>query len=128
MRAGAGGDLTALQRIRFYVFDQPAWEEGILFAVDRLSREGDGSSVLAKAIIDALPVDPMLAAEMIYRSPPPVWEIINPARYGRGFRYTNPIREIRMTQTIDPVDPALLIEANDIVSKNRGILCYLSRV
>jgi hypothetical protein len=77
MRAGADGDLTALQRIRFDVFDQPAWEEGILFAVDRLSREGDGSSILAKAIMDALPVDPMLAAEMIYRSPPPVWEMVN---------------------------------------------------
>lgn len=76
MRASAGGDLTALQRLRVDIFDQPAWEEGILFAVDRLSREGDGSLILAKAIIEVLPVDPMLAAEMIYRSPTSVWDRI----------------------------------------------------
>jgi hypothetical protein len=35
-------------------------------------------------------------------------------------RYNEPIREVSMTQTIDPVEPALLIEANTIVSKNGG--------
>jgi NACHT C-terminal Alpha/Beta 2 len=76
VRASAEGDLQALERLRFEIFDQPAWEEGILFAVDRLSRERDAAAILVKAIMDALPVDPMLAAEMIYRSPNSVWESI----------------------------------------------------
>jgi len=76
IRASADGDLLALERLRFDIFDQPAWEEGVLFAVDRLSRESDGTSILAKAVIDALPIDPLLAAEMIYRSPTSVWEMV----------------------------------------------------
>jgi hypothetical protein len=76
MRASLSGDLLAPQRLRFDIFDQPAWEEGILFAVDRLSHENDGSSILAKAVMDALPIDPMLAAEMIYRSSTSVWEMV----------------------------------------------------
>jgi hypothetical protein len=76
MRASASGDRAAQQHLRIDIFDQPAWEEAILFAVDRLSRESDGPSMLAKTIKGALPVDPMLAAEMIYRSPTSVWEIV----------------------------------------------------
>jgi hypothetical protein len=76
MRASAAGDLAARRELRVNVFDQPAWEECILFAVDRLSREDNASSILAKAVFDALPVDPMLAAEMIYRSPVDVWELV----------------------------------------------------
>lgn len=76
MRASAGGDRAALQRLLADIFDQPAWEEAILFGIDRLSRESDGPSIVAKAIMYALPVDPMLAAEMIYRSPVAVWAII----------------------------------------------------
>ena len=78
MRASANGDQGARQRLRIDIFDQPAWEESILFTVERLSRESDGQSILAKVIIDVLPIDPMLAAEMIYRSPPPVWDMIKP--------------------------------------------------
>lgn len=76
MQASARDDRVARQRLRIDIFDQPAWEEAILFAVDRLSFESDGPSILAKAIMDALSVDPMLAAEMIYRSPVSVWDIV----------------------------------------------------
>jgi len=76
MRASANGDLAAQRHLRIDIFDQPAWEESILFAVDQLSRESDGSAVAAKAVMEALPVDPMLAAEMIYRSPMSVWDIV----------------------------------------------------
>jgi hypothetical protein len=76
MRASADGDVVALERLRFDIFDQPAWEEGILFAVDRLSRESDGTSILAKGVMDVLPIDPMLAAEMVYRSSTSVWEVV----------------------------------------------------
>ena len=76
MRASAGGDAGARVRLRGAVFDQPAWEESIFFAVERVSREDGGAAVVANALRLALPVDPMLAAEMIYRSSPAVWEIV----------------------------------------------------
>lgn len=76
MRASASGDPVAREQLRVDILDQPAWEEGILFAVDRLSRESDGSSILAKAVMDTVPVDPMLAAEMIYRSAASVWDLV----------------------------------------------------
>ena len=76
LRASANGDLAAKRKIRLQVFDEPAWEESILFAVDRLAREGDGAFILADSIRHALPVDPILAAEMIYRSSASVWDMI----------------------------------------------------
>jgi hypothetical protein len=76
MRTSAKGDAGARVRLRAAVFDQPAWEESIFFAVERMSREDDGAAVVAHAVRLALPIDPMLAAEMIYRSSPAVWEIV----------------------------------------------------
>jgi hypothetical protein len=74
MRASAKGDAGARSRLRAAIFDQPAWEESILFAVERISREDGG--VAAHVVRLALPIDPMLSAEMIYRAAPPVWEAV----------------------------------------------------
>lgn len=56
------------------VLNQPAWEESILFACERLAR---GSQQQLKAcdtaILAAFAVDPILAAEIIYRSTEAVW-------------------------------------------------------
>jgi hypothetical protein len=76
MRASANSDVAARVRLRAAVFDQPGWEESIFFAVERVSREDGGAAVVAHAVRLALPVDPMLTAEMIYRSSPAVWEIV----------------------------------------------------
>jgi hypothetical protein len=76
MRASAKGDARARGRLRAAIFDQPVWEESIFFAVERVSREDGGAVVVADAARLALPIDPMLAAEMIYRASPAVWEII----------------------------------------------------
>jgi hypothetical protein len=76
MRAHSKGDRNAHNLLRAAVFDQPIWEESILFAVERISRESDGAAVVAHAVRLALPIDPMLAAEMIYRASPAVWEIV----------------------------------------------------
>ena len=76
MRASAKGETGARVQLRAAVFDQPAWEESIFFAVERLSRENDGALVVAHAARLALTVDPMLAADMIYRASPAVWEIV----------------------------------------------------
>ena len=56
------------------VFNLPVWEEAILFTVERLAR-GDPHqrSACGKAIVAAFEVDPILAAEMIFRSTDEVW-------------------------------------------------------
>lgn len=56
------------------ILNQPTWEESILFACERLDR---GSFAQRKAcgvaILAAFEVDPILAAEMIYRSTDSAW-------------------------------------------------------
>ena len=76
VRASAKCDAGARVRLREAVFDQPAWEESVFFAVERVSRQNGGATFVAHAVRLALPIDPMLAAEMIYRSSPAVWEIM----------------------------------------------------
>jgi hypothetical protein len=69
------GDTDAKKELREKILDIPIWEEAILFACDRLSRaDQDGIQAVAKAIIETLEIDPMLSAEMIYRSSDEVWE------------------------------------------------------
>ena len=71
----ARGDRDALHRLRADMLDQPAWEEAILFACERASRDDlAGIDAVAAAIMTALPIDPILTAEMIYRSADAVWE------------------------------------------------------
>ena len=62
------------ETMKAQVFDLPAWEEAILFAVERLAR-GDACerSACAKSILAAFEVDPILAAEMVFRSTDEVW-------------------------------------------------------
>ena len=53
------------------------WEEPVLFACERLSGGASGErDAVAAAIIEAIGIDPMLAADMIYRSSPEVWNRI----------------------------------------------------
>ena len=59
------------------VFDAPVWEEAILFAVERLARGDDDSrKACARSVLAALEVDPLLAAEMIYRSSDQIWALV----------------------------------------------------
>jgi hypothetical protein len=76
MRASARSDASARVQLRGAILDQPMWEESVLFATERLSRETGGAEIVAHAVQLALPVDSMLAAEMIYRSAPGVWELV----------------------------------------------------
>jgi hypothetical protein len=76
MRASANGDNSARVQLRAAILDQPTWEESVLFATERVSREEDGAEIVAHAVRLALPIDPMLAAEMIYRAAPEVWELV----------------------------------------------------
>jgi len=75
MLLAAAGDADAATKLRVNVLNMPAWEEAILFSCERLSREEQrGVKAVAVGILEALAIDPMLAAEMIYRSSVPVWE------------------------------------------------------
>jgi hypothetical protein len=75
MRNAAQGDRDALHRLlRVDILDRPAWEESILFACERASRaDPAGIDAVAAAIAAALTIDPILAAEMIYRAAEGVW-------------------------------------------------------
>ena len=74
MRESVAGKPEAHARLRTDVLNWPAWEEAILFACERASRaDNTGVAAVAAAILDALTIDPMLAAEMIFRSTDAVW-------------------------------------------------------
>ena len=62
------------ESLKVEVFNFPAWEEAILFAVERMSRgEEYQRAACGKAILAAFEVDPILAAEMIFRGTDDVW-------------------------------------------------------
>lgn len=71
---GSIGDAISRDKLKAEVLNQPAWEESILFACERLAR-GDAKQQEAcgVAILAAFKVDPILAAEMIFRSTDAVW-------------------------------------------------------
>jgi hypothetical protein len=93
-------DPIAREALKAEVFNVPAWEEAILFAVERLAR-GDAHEQVAcgEAIIAALEVDPILAAEITFRSTEEVWTQIAatirglvarwhaPGKVDRAFRF-----------------------------------------
>ena len=67
-------DLARRRPLMAEIFDFSSWEEAILFAVERMSRADAGRrAACCKAILAAFEVDPMLAAEMIFRSTDDVW-------------------------------------------------------
>ena len=77
MLAAAAGEEVARQRLRTVIMNAYAWEEAVLFACERVTRSGsDAVSAAAKVILDALGIDPMLAAEAIYRSSEALWTIV----------------------------------------------------
>jgi len=74
MTEAARGNTSARQILCEDVLNWPSWEESILFACERLSRENaDGVNAVAEAILEALGIDPILSADMIFRSSPEVW-------------------------------------------------------
>ena len=77
MRQAANGQKDADESLRQRVLDDREWEEPIFFAVERLSRTGaDGAAAVASAIIATLAIDPILAAEMVFRSSDQAWGLV----------------------------------------------------
>jgi hypothetical protein len=77
MRGSAAGDDAGRRHLRVDILNQPAWEESILFACERVSRAAGGPDIVGQAVLLALAIDPMLAAEMIYRSDAAVWDRVS---------------------------------------------------
>lgn len=77
MLLSVAGEDVANNTLRENILDRRVWEESILFSCDRLSRKDSGGvNAVAHAILEALEIDPMLSAEMIWRSSDSVWEKI----------------------------------------------------
>lgn len=70
MRNMAAGDTAAAEQLAIAFLDVRRWEESILFACERmvLGNSADLDAV-AKTIVRCLSIDPMLAAEIIFRAP-----------------------------------------------------------
>ena len=95
MRRAASGDAQAREALRAERLDVRAWEEAILFACERLSANEPGPA--AASIREAMGIDPVLAAEMIFRSSESVWEQIRDEIVGMAHRW----------HTADTVDRAV---------------------
>src|SRR5581483_8558642 len=79
------------EALKTEVFNFPAWEEAILFAVERLARgDADQHTACGRAIVAAFEVDPILAAEMIFRSADEVWAQIADTVQGLVARWHAP--------------------------------------
>jgi hypothetical protein len=77
MLSAVSGNGDAKKQLAERVLNLPIWEEAILFACDRMSRaDQDSVKAVAHAILETLGIDPLLAAEMIWRSSEEVWERI----------------------------------------------------
>lgn len=72
------GDANKLQNLKADILNATLWEEPIFFAVERMAR-GDERQQKAcgVAILTAFEVDPILAAEMIFRATDAVWAQIS---------------------------------------------------
>lgn len=65
------------ERLKADVMNYRPWTEAILFAVERASRPpANQQAACSAAILYAFEIDPMLAAEMIYRASNGVWLLI----------------------------------------------------
>ncbi len=73
----AADNPTARKALQAEVFNLPAWEEAILFAVERLANgDADQRATSGQGILAAFEVDPILAAEMIFHSTEKVWSLV----------------------------------------------------
>lgn len=76
----ADGDPAEMRALQAQILDAPAWEEAILFAVERLARGTDDLlKACARSVLAALEVDPLLAA---------AWSTGHQMRFGPWSRMT----------------------------------------
>jgi len=93
-------DPIGREALKAEIFNLPAWEESIFFAIERMARSGGPElAICGEAILAAFEVDPMLSAEMICRSTDEVWALVaatiqervghwhSPGKCDRAFRF-----------------------------------------
>lgn len=91
MRATAAGNEAAHQHLRTAIINAHAWEEALLFSCERASRGGaDAVPAAANVVLDALAIDPMLAAEAIYRSSEALWSIVRDRVFTFAYQWHTP--------------------------------------
>lgn len=84
-------DSVSHEKLKVDILNQPTWEEAILFACERLARgDQQQQEACAAAILAAFSVDPMLAAEMIFRSTDSVWGRVSETIQGIVVRWHTP--------------------------------------
>jgi len=84
-------DEGSRQALKGDVLNQPPWEEAVLFACERLARGSqEQQEACGMGILAAFAVDPMLAAEMIYRSTDAVWAQLGTTVQGLIRRWHTP--------------------------------------
>ena len=118
-------DPKGREALKAEIFNLPTWEESILFAVERMARgRAPEKAVCGKAILAAFEVDPILAAEMIYRATDEVWASIAatiqerighwhaPGKCDRAFRF---MMNSGRPEFLDLIWP-LITHVNDQVS------------
>ncbi|BAV97962.1 NACHT domain-containing protein [Lysobacter enzymogenes] len=70
MRCMAAGDHLAAEQLAIEFLNVRSWEESILFACERMAAyPGDDLDTVAATVVRCLSIDPMLAAELIFRAP-----------------------------------------------------------
>lgn len=119
------GNEAALRVLKADVLNLREWEEAILFAIERMSRSDDAKqAACGVAIIAAFEVDPILAADMIYRATDEVWASIagtiqerighwhTPGKCDRAFRF---MMNSGRPEFLDSIWP-LITHENDQVS------------
>ncbi|MBO7941774.1 hypothetical protein JTP77_038655, partial [Streptomyces sp. S9] len=66
----AAGDHLAAEQLAIEFLNVRSWEESILFACERMAAyPGDDLDTVAATVVRCLSIDPMLAAELIFRAP-----------------------------------------------------------
>ncbi|MCJ2184060.1 hypothetical protein MTR62_15350 [Novosphingobium sp. 1949] len=118
-------DSKGREALKADIFNLPVWEEAILFAVERMARSGaPEKAACGKAILAAFEVDPILAAEMIYRATDDVWASVSttiqehigrwhaPGKCDRAFRF---MMNSGRPEFLDHIWP-LITHENDQVS------------
>ena len=79
LMAKSVSDRGSRDTLRAEILNEREWEEPILFACERLARGDEAEQeVCGESILAALEVDPMLAAEMVWRSSEVVWQRVSP--------------------------------------------------
>lgn len=89
----SAANAEALAMLRSQILDLRGWEKSVLFAIERMARGDEGRQhACGVAILAALDVDPILAAEMIFRATDAVWAKVSETIQNFIWRWHSPAK------------------------------------